>query len=177
MNDCSLSWMACPVNGGKAIPMYKKVMVPLDGSTLAECVIPHLQTVVKGCAAPPEVIIVRAAEPISIPVGRGASHLATIEQLQSFESHQKTEAEAYLREKVAFLKREGIDVRAEVLAGKAGPALSDFANKQSVDLIIIASHGRSGVSHLVWGSVAEHILRTSRAAVLMVRAGTALPGA
>jgi nucleotide-binding universal stress UspA family protein len=157
--------------------MYKKVMVPLDGSALAECVLPHLQTVVKGCEGQPEVILVRAAEPISIPVGRGASQLSNIDQLKSFESHQRTEAESYLREKVAFLQTAGIISRAEVLSGKAGPALSDFANRQSVDLIIIASHGRSGVGHLIWGSVAEYILRTSHAAILMVRAATAAPGA
>ncbi len=48
--------------------MYKKIMVPLDGSQIAEHVFPHLETVVKGCREMPEVILVQVVEPISIPV-------------------------------------------------------------------------------------------------------------
>ncbi|MBI2980295.1 MAG: hypothetical protein HYY41_05685, partial [Chloroflexi bacterium] len=61
--------------------MYKKILVPLDGSELAECVIPHIETLLKGVASP-KVMLVRAVEPISVPKGREAAKIISIEQLK-----------------------------------------------------------------------------------------------
>ena len=155
--------------------MYKKIMVPLDGSKLAECVLPHLETVIKGCESP-EVIVVQAVEPLSIPYGREVSQLASLEQVKAFETHQKADAEKYLKEVVARLKKTGVNARAEVIYGKAGERLSDYATKNGVDLVIIATHGRSGVSRWVWGSVADRLLRSVCVPVLMVRAPGCVPG-
>jgi nucleotide-binding universal stress UspA family protein len=155
--------------------MYKKILVPLDGSKLAECVFPHLETIVKGSKAP-QVIIVQAVEPLSIPYGREVSHFTSLEQVKAFETHQKAEAEKYLKETVARLKKTGINARADIVYGKAGEALSDYANKHKVDLVIIATHGRSGVSRWVWGSVADRLVRSVSAPVLMVRAPGCGPG-
>ncbi len=156
--------------------MYKKIMVPVDGSKLAECVFPHLETVIKGCGSPPEVIVVQAVEPLSVPYGREVSQFTSLEQVQAFETHQKKEAEQYLKEIVARLKKTGINAKADVIYGKAGQVLSDYANKNDVDLVIIATHGRSGVSRWVWGSVADRLLRSVCVPVLMVRAPGCVPG-
>lgn len=155
--------------------MYKKIMVPLDGSKLAECVFPHLETVVKGCKSP-EVIIVRAVEPLSVPYGREVSQFTSLEQVKAFETHRKTEAEKYLKEVVARLEKTGANVRADVIYGKAGEALSDYANKNDVDLVVIATHGRSGISRWVWGSVADRLVRSVSVPVLMVRVPGCVPG-
>jgi nucleotide-binding universal stress UspA family protein len=155
--------------------MYKKIMVPLDGSKLAECVFPHLETIVKACHAP-EVIIVQAVEPLSIPYGREISQFTTLQQVKAFETHQKVEADRYLKETVARLKKSGVNAKAAVIYGKAGEALSDYANKNDIDLAIIATHGRSGVSRWVWGSVADRLVRSVSAPVLMVRAPGCAPG-
>jgi nucleotide-binding universal stress UspA family protein len=150
--------------------VYKKVMVPLDGSKVAECVLPHLETIVSGCQDSPEITLVRAVEPISVPVGREMTQFSSLEQVADFEVHQKTDAERYLKEKIEYLRERGVRARSEIVFGKAGAALTDFAHKNSFDLIIIATHGRSGITRLVWGSVAEHILRNVNVPVLMVRA-------
>jgi len=155
--------------------MYKKIMVPLDGSKLAECVFPHLETVIKGCESP-EVIVVQAVEPLSVPYGREVSQLTSLEQVKAFETHQKTEAEKYLKEVVARLRKTGVNARAEVIYGKADEALSDYATKNDVDLVIIATHGRSGISRWVWGSVADRLVRSVRVPVLMVRVPGSVPG-
>ena len=155
--------------------MYKKIMVPLDGSKLAECVFPHLETVIKGCESP-EVIVVQAVEPLSVPYGREVSQLTSLEQVKAFETHQKTEAEKYLKEVVARLRKTGVNARAEVIYGKADEALSDYATKNDVDLVIIATHGRSGISRWVWGSVADLLVRSVRVPVLMVRVPGSVPG-
>lgn len=149
--------------------MYKKIMVPLDGSKLAECVLPHVETVIKGCEAT-QVLLVRAVEPITIPYGREAVKITSIEQLTAFETHNKLDAEKYLKEIVDRLRKAGVNAKAEVIFGKAAEALSDFATKNDIDLVIIASHGRSGISRWVWGSVADRLLRSICVPVLMVRA-------
>jgi nucleotide-binding universal stress UspA family protein len=149
--------------------MYKRIMVPLDGSELAECVLPHLETVVKGSPSP-EVIVVQAVEPLSVPYGREIAKFTSLEQVEAFETHQKTEAEKYLKEIVARLRKTGVNARADLVYGKAGEVLSDYATKNKVDLVIIATHGRSGISRWVWGSVADRLLHSLRVPVLMVRA-------
>ncbi|MBI4283930.1 MAG: universal stress protein [Chloroflexi bacterium] len=155
--------------------MYKKIMVPLDGSKLAECVIPHLETVIKGCESP-EVIVVQAVEPLSVPYGREVSHFTSLEQVKTFETHQKAGAEKYLKEIVGRLGETGVNARAEVIYGKAGEALSDYATKNGVDLVIMATHGHSGISRWVWGGVADRLLRSICVPVLMVRIPGCAPG-
>ncbi len=149
--------------------MYKKIMVPLDGSKLAECVLPHVDTIVKGCVAP-EVVLVQAVEPIAIPYGRETAEIASLEQLKAFEVHNKVEAEKYLRKTAVRLNKAGISAKGNVIYGKAAEALTEFANKNGIDLIVIATHGRSGVSRWVWGSVADRILHSASVPILMVRA-------
>jgi nucleotide-binding universal stress UspA family protein len=155
--------------------MYKRIMVPLDGSQLAECIFPHLETLVKDCKNTPEIIIVRAVEPISVPYGRQIAQFSSLDQIKAFETHQKTEAEEYLNKTVAILGNIGINAKTDIVPGKAGQALSDYANKNNIDLVIMTTHGRSGVSRLVWGSVADHLLRTLRVPVLMIRAPGSVP--
>jgi len=155
--------------------MYKKIVVPLDGSELAECVFPHLETIAKGCQSP-EVIVVRTVEPLTVPYGREVAQFTSLEQVEAFETHQKVDAEKYLKEVVARLKKNGVNARAEVVYGKAVESLSDYVTKNDVDLVIIATHGRSGISRWVWGSVADRLLRSLCVPVLMVRAPGCVPG-
>lgn len=155
--------------------MYKKIMVPLDGSKLAECVLPHLETLVKGCESP-QVLFVRAVEPITIPYGIEAAKITSVEQLTAFETRNKLDAEKYLKEIVDRFRKAGVNAKAEVIFGKAAEALSNFASKNNIDLVVIASHGRSGISHWVWGSVAERLLRSLCVPVLMIRSPGCGPG-
>ena len=155
--------------------MYRKIMVPLDGSRLAECVLPHVETVAKACESP-EVWLVQAVEPVAIPLGRGMASITSEEQLTAFETHHRVEAEKYLSDMVAQLEKAGIKARAEVVNGQAAEALIGFARKNDVDLLVIATHGRSGISHWVWGSVAERLLRSICVPVIMVRAPGCVPG-
>jgi nucleotide-binding universal stress UspA family protein len=153
--------------------MYKKIMVALDGSELAECALPHLETVLKG-AESAEVIVVQAVEPIVIPHSLEAAKITSLEQFTEFATHQKTDAEKYLNGIVARLAKTGANIKAEIIYGKASEALIDYANKNDIDLVIIATHGRSGVSRWVWGSVADRLIRSIRAPVLVVRASGAV---
>ncbi len=155
--------------------MYKKIMVPLDGSELAECVFPHLELLLKGCEST-EVVVVQAVEPFSVPYGREIGHFPSLEKVKEFETHQKTEAEIYLQGIAARLVRNGVNARGEVIYGKVNEALTDYVAGNAIDLIIIATHGRSGISRGVRGSVADHLLRSVCTPVLMIRAPGCVPG-
>jgi nucleotide-binding universal stress UspA family protein len=85
-------------------------------------------------------------------------------------------AEDYLNRVMQTVKFNGVNVRSEILTGRATEVLADYATQNGVDLIVIATHGRSGVSRWVWGSVADRILRSACVPVLMVRAPGCVPG-
>ena len=68
------------------------------------------------------------------------------------------------------MKGEGVDLRNEVLIGRVAERLAEYIESQEMDLIIIATHGRSGISRWVRGSIAERVLSSSHVPVLMVRA-------
>ena len=68
------------------------------------------------------------------------------------------------------LEKNGGQIRADVIVGRVADSLADYADKSGFDLILIATHGRSGVSRWVWGSVADRILHAATIPILMVRA-------
>ena len=156
--------------------MYNKIMVPLDGSELAECALSHLEAVAKGSPLA-EVIIVQAVEPISIPYGLEVTKFANLEQVKEFQTHQNVAAEKYTQKVIARLGKVGVTAKAEIIFGKASEVLAEFATKNKVDLIIVATHGRLGISRRVWGSVADHLIRSISIPVLLVRAPKCGPGA
>lgn len=153
--------------------MYQKILVPLDGSELAECVLPHVEAISKGCEVR-DVIVVRAVEPLELPTRGGLAF--SQEELNRMESGRRSEAEKYLKQLAGRLQEQGLSVQSELLEGKAAEGIADYAKKNGVDLIVIATHGRSGISRWYWGSVADRILRSACVPVLMIRAPGCFPG-
>lgn len=152
--------------------MYQKIMVPLDGSKLAECVLPHVEAIAKGCGVS-NVIFVRVVEPVLKPTGD--DYFPLEEDRKLFKFDRKAAAKDYLKRVVSRLKYDGVKIQAEVIVGKAAESLIDYAEKNGVDLIAIATHGRSGVSRWVWGSVADRILHSTCAPVLVVQPAECKP--
>jgi nucleotide-binding universal stress UspA family protein len=148
--------------------MYKKIMIPLDGSELAECVLPHVENFVKGF---PEsnIVFIRVVEPITLAT-HGETYTRKEINLEEQESERKSNAQEYLTNVIQGIKAEGAKFASEVIVGRVSDSLADFAEKNDVDLVLIATHGRSGVSRWVRGSVADKVLRSSHVPVLMVRA-------
>jgi nucleotide-binding universal stress UspA family protein len=83
------------------------------------------------------------------------------------------EAEQYLTELQSRLSKAGIRARTEMVEGKAGQTISDYARHNGVDLIVIATHGYTGMKHLMFGSVALKVLHESKTPVLLIRPETA----
>ena len=151
--------------------MYQKIMVTLDGSPLAECVLPHVENIIQGNKTA-EIMLVQAVEPIAIPYGREIAKFASLDQLKTFEAHNEAQAKIYLAGASARLSKTGANVKTYIVYGKAADALTDFAAKSGADLVIMTTHGHSGISRWGWGSVADRLLRAITVPILVIRAST-----
>ena len=151
--------------------MYTKVMVPLDGSELAECVLPHVEHLSNSIRAK-QVVLVRVVNPIRLPASVPATGDFGFRESdrQQMEGHRRQTAETYLKQLGERLKIDAAGINHAVVEGRVAESLVDYAENNDIDLIVMASHGRSGVSRWVMGSVAEKMVRSSCVPVLMVRA-------
>lgn len=149
--------------------------MPLDGSELAECVLPHVESIAKGCGAE-AVTFLRVVEPVYIPASSDEGYTVNAKEWEQVEAQSRAAAEHYLNQLLGRVKYNGVNIRAKIMFGKAAESIAEYASKNRVDLIAIATHGRSGISRWIWGSVADRVLRSASAPVLMVRAPGCLPG-
>jgi len=166
--------------------MYKKILVPLDGSKLAECALPYAEKLAKGCGTE-EVILISVTERLT-----GETIAPEMQELYRSSERQdvygsgpevkvifgkkEKQAQRYLGRIVEGLKAKGINVRAEVLLGKPAEQIVSFVENNGADVIVMSSHGRSGPSRWAYGSVADRVLRASCVPVLMIRAPGCVPG-
>jgi nucleotide-binding universal stress UspA family protein len=150
--------------------MYKKIMVPLDGSKLAESVLPHVEAIAKGTNAE-EVILASVTE--RVPSYRPVTDYSqpTEEELvPEAVGKMEKQAQRYLNRVAKMLEAKGIKTETLVLLGNPAEEITFSAEHYGVDLIIMASHGRSGISRWTHGSVADKVFRASGVPVLMIRA-------
>jgi len=145
--------------------MYKKILVPLDGSPEAECVIPHLETIAK--TGVKDIELISVVEPIEIPT-RGRIALSE-DDLKNITLELKSETHKYLDQVAKRLTRAGIKVHPIILTGKPAESLINYIDSNDIDLVIMATHGRSGITRLFWGSIAEKVLRSVNVPVLLVK--------
>ncbi|MDO8567442.1 MAG: universal stress protein [Dehalococcoidales bacterium] len=156
--------------------MYSKILVPLDGSKLAESVLPHVETLAKGCNVN-EVILLRVCVPPSIlsdyPENMPRSWTENVSKMTG---HMANQCSLYLGDIEKKLKAAGINVRTESRLGSPANEIVDFADKNGIDLIIMASHGRSGPSRWAYGSTADKVLRSTCVPVMVVKGPGCAPG-
>lgn len=143
--------------------MYKKALVPLDGSQLAECALSHVKKLAKDGAIG-KVILLSVVD-----VNLHAAYL--IDQgidLQPLFDAQLDEFKRYLDNVKAGLK--GMNVETEIIEGAdVAHDIVDYAMKKHVDLIVLGTHGYMGMKKLMFGSVALRVLHDSRVPVLLIR--------
>ncbi len=166
--------------------MYSKILVPLDSSRLAECVLPHVEAISSGCRAA-EVILVAVVESANLPswqvpvpeadAGFMNTSAAFDAGRKSVETELMSRARRYLKSTASRIDCGPSKIRTVVLTGRASEEIAKFATENHIDLIVIATHGRSGVGRWVMGSVADRVLRAASAPVLMVRAPGCAPSA
>ena len=146
--------------------MYKKILVPLDGSELAEKVIPHVTTLAKGTGA--EVTLVTV---VQLTLGAAGAKLEAIpEAAAERKAALKTEAMVYLQKVQRDLKGQGITAHTVSLEGDVASEIIAYGEREGFDLVAMATHGRSGIDRFVMGSIAEKVVRGTTRAVLLIRA-------
>jgi len=153
--------------------MYEKILVPLDGSELAECILPHVEAFIEGCHVS-HVMFVRVLE-AAVTQGH-EEYITNSEILVGMESARKTAAKEYLDQVVSGFQHKGTVLHSDVLFGRVPESLSDYTKQNDIDLIVVATHGRSGVTRWVRGSIADKVLRSSNVPVLMVPTPGAIQG-
>lgn len=152
--------------------MYQKILVPLDGSDLAECTLAHVESLaMRGFAG--EVTLLNIVE-VGIPVNKlfdSKHYMAKVKyDLDGLREHCFAASRSYLQEKEADLAAKGIRVKAETVeANRPATAIIEYAQREGMDLIVMATHGHSGLQKLMPGSVAFGVLHESPLPVLLVR--------
>jgi nucleotide-binding universal stress UspA family protein len=154
--------------------MYQKILAPLDGSNLAECTLEHIRSVASGCHVP-EVVLLTVLEPVMFPVFYPTSR-EQVDAARSVVDNKRSQmhknADDYLSSAAEKLKASGISVRTVIIEEKeekrAADAILDYAKNNGIDLIILSTHGRSGISRWAFGSVADKVVRYSQVPVLTI---------
>jgi nucleotide-binding universal stress UspA family protein len=166
----------CPVvvvrgsDSTEAVPDIKpinKVLVPLDGSSFAEYALETAQLALSSRQL--QIHLVRIPESITwstTPYAGGAAHYQMID---TYMEAARDEAKEYLAKVAVQLEERGHTVTSEVRDGVIADEIAAAADEQRVDLVVVATHGRTGFRRLVMGSVAERILREASAPLMMVR--------
>jgi len=149
---------------------WRTILVPLDGSELAESVLPHVEALAKQRGAEPaDVALLMVCEPRIIPSSYPYGVPLSLEGVQEETDRCKREAEEYLAGVGKRLKDVGLRVRSEVLVGRPADDIVDYANRNPVNLIVMATHGRSGLSRWVMGSVADRVVLGVSSPIFLVR--------
>ncbi len=141
--------------------MFDFVLVPLDGSKLAECVLPHAAAFSRSFDA--EITLFRILENNQPGVS------AQLFDLLNWQI-QKTKATIYLEEIKGRFKESDIRVRAVILEGLVAEGITDYAQNQGMKLIILSSHGRHGLTQWGISSITQKIILSAPTSVLIVRA-------
>jgi nucleotide-binding universal stress UspA family protein len=144
--------------------VHGKILVPLDGSEASAAILP----IVERLAGPRDltVSLLEVIEPLP-----SAAHAELASQVEEMMAVRREEAERYLAKVAEPMADEGMRVEWAVKGGKAAETIATAANETRADLIAMATHGRSGLGRLLFGSVAEGVLRSAAVPILLLKAG------
>ncbi|HZQ10145.1 MAG TPA: universal stress protein [Anaerolineae bacterium] len=146
--------------------MFKHLLVPLDGSHLAESILPVARTFALALHAP--VTLLHVVEPTAPATVHGDTHLMTA-----------PDAQAYLDRIADQLRVAGIpvDTHVDVVVGDVAKAIFQHGGELNADLILLTNHGHSGLKQALFGSIAQQVLQSGAIPVLLVKAETPIPEA
>ena len=156
--------------------MYKKVLVPLDGSPLAECTLSHVKNLFKDGSVGEVTLlnIVKVDLPWAVK-GADEKNIKGID-INAIRERLFIASRKYLADIESRLGSEGIKVKTESLEGnRPADMIVKYAQKKGMNMIIIGTHGHSGLKKLLLGSVAFGVLHQSHIPVLLIRPESCRP--
>lgn len=141
--------------------MYKKILIPLDGSSLAEAILPHAQALAKSEGA--EIVLLRVSQPpapefLARDVKTGVRLVEEMEQ----------EARQYVKVEVQRLRDDGNQVTGIARDGAVLETIVSVARETHADVIAMSTHARSGLQHFLLGSVADDLVHISPIPVMLI---------
>ena len=142
--------------------MYKRILLPLDGSALAEQALPH--AVAQASHFRAELILLKVVEPFAHARGMSLAGLEQIRQQAHAWAHE------YLDRLAADIQQPGLLVQKVAVDGRPHTGIAEYAETNQVDLIVMSTRGQSGLSRWLMGSVADRVVRGAMVPVLLVRA-------
>lgn len=148
-----------------------KLLAPLDGSELAELVLPHVAFMAaREQGAEAEIVLVGVCEPLVLPPVTAPETTVNWGAVgDEYLSKCRRSTQKYLDRVQKELADVGLKVRVEVLDNDPAGAIVDYAASNRADLIIMATHGRSGIGRWAYGSVAQKVLHGASSPILLVR--------
>ena len=160
--------------------MYQTILVPLDGSKLAEAVMPHLELLAEAGAR--DIVLATVTERVIAAAGPGQAtfradgpipHPVPVVKVPAAIGKKQLQGQRYLDRWARKLHAKGVTARTEVLLGPPAEEITACAERLGADLIVMATHGRSGPSRWAFGSVSDKVLRASDTPVLLIRSSSA----
>ncbi|MFH0945334.1 MAG: universal stress protein [Planctomycetota bacterium] len=142
---------------------FKRILCPVDFSDDSRIALAHAADIAR--VAGGELVVLHVVEPILYPVEYGMAPVPTVD----LESTATANARTKLEELVSAEVTAGVSVSTQVIFGRADSKVCDFAAEGDFDLIVLATHGLTGLKHLLLGSVAERVVRHASCPVLTVK--------
>ena len=147
--------------------MYKTILVPLDGSERAESILRHVEELAYRFEA--KVIFLQVVEPPDLVFVPHEGHGVNMELYEKELVRNEKEGKTYLTALSGKFQEKGINVKTRLVHGPVVEAIMNAAEATDADLIALASHGRSGLSQVFYGSVAVGVLHRAERPLLLIR--------
>lgn len=143
--------------------MYKKILVPLDGTKNSEAILPQVKSLAQQCGA--AIVLLEVLEPLP-------PHAAAVapELINEGISQRASQVRQYVHGIEEQLREQGYNAQAVVGHGTVVETILSVAQETKVDLIAMASHGYTGLKRLIYGSVASEVLHRARTPLLVLHA-------
>jgi nucleotide-binding universal stress UspA family protein len=142
--------------------MYNQILLPLDGSSMAEQALPHAISIAKRFKS--ELILLRVPVPLPSPQTTVASSLFRAEK----------EAASFIREYMesiaANVQEQGITTQIVITKGRPHLQIIQYSENENVDLIVMCTRGQSGLNRWLMGSITDRVVRGANVPVLLIRA-------
>lgn len=149
-------------------PPFRRILVPLDGSPIGAAALPYVEELAAKTGA--SVLLLQVVQiPLTL-ASDSAAFIDTLSMSKMVEALEK-EAKAYLAKIAAGMQSQNIITSSTVKVGPVAETILDFAHSsQNLDLIAMSTHGRSGISRWVFGSVAQKVVQGAELPTLIIRA-------
>jgi len=157
--------------------MFKRLLVPLDGSRFGSRALRYATEIAQRFGA--EVILIRVIRPTTPVIAAGTHGIASpveseiaVQAALEADKRNAARAKRYLRDKVRSIRSRHTKASYQVAIGDPAQSIMEFSKKEKIDLVVMTTHGKSGLKRAIMGSIADVVIRESGKPVLVIRPQT-----